>query len=254
MTEKNSEIKVRNVSKSFYTGKDKKLLKVLENINFSVFKGEFFCIIGPSGCGKTTLLNLLGGFEKPTKGKILVESKEVNEPQKKYFTLFQDYALFPWKTVLQNVCFGLEESGLKKEEIILTSRKFIELVGLKDFENNYPHQLSGGMKRRVSIARALAMKPSVLFMDEPFAGLDMFTRLKMEEELKNINKKTKITIVFITHDIDSAIFLGNRIALMQPRPGKIKKIINNKNVKSMKRSSKEFFNLKTKILDEFKNC
>ncbi|AGK52569.1 ABC transporter ATP-binding protein [Bacillus sp. 1NLA3E] len=197
----------------------------LENINFEVKTGEFMVLVGPSGCGKSTLLDLLGGLTKPTTGKILLDGKQIEGPGLDRGIVFQQYALFPWKTAQENIEFGLEAKGVQKKERSEKARHFLSLVGLGGFENRFPHELSGGMKQRVAIARSLAYDPDVLLMDEPFAALDAQTRETLQSELLRIWEQTKKTIVFITHGIDEAVYLGQRVAVMTSRPGKIKQII-----------------------------
>ncbi|MEC2075375.1 ABC transporter ATP-binding protein [Metabacillus fastidiosus] len=199
----------------------------LKNVHFSVKTGEFLSLVGPSGCGKSTLLDLLGGLTKPTSGRILLDGKPIDGPGLDRGIVFQQYALFPWKTAKGNIEFGLESKGVPKKERTEIARHFLSLVGLSGFENRYPHELSGGMKQRVAIARSLAFNPEVLLMDEPFAALDAQTRETLQTELLQIWEKTKKTIIFITHGIDEAVYLGQRVAVMTSRPGTIKQIINN---------------------------
>ncbi|MFC4099507.1 ABC transporter ATP-binding protein [Paenibacillus xanthanilyticus] len=197
----------------------------LRDINFDVKTGEFMVIVGPSGCGKSTLLDLLGGLTKPTSGSILIDGKPIKGPALDRGIVFQQYALFPWKTARGNIEFGLEAKGIRGKERTERAREFLSLVGLGGFEDRYPHELSGGMKQRVAIARSLAYDPDVLLMDEPFAALDAQTRETLQSELLKIWEKTKKTIVFITHGIDEAVYLGQRVAVMTSRPGRIKEII-----------------------------
>lgn len=216
-----------NVKKT-YVNKQQSIV-ALENINFNIGAGELFCILGPSGCGKSTLLRCIAGFETVTEGEIYVGGKPVGEPGPDRTMVFQGFdQLLPWKTVLGNVLYPLEVNKIgTKQERNEAAREFIELVGLEEFKDNYPHQLSGGMKQRVAIARALALKPKVLLMDEPFASLDAQTRTTLQTELIEIWEKFKITIVFITHNIQEAIILGSRIGVMSKRPGTIKEIVEN---------------------------
>ncbi|GAB6256364.1 ABC transporter ATP-binding protein [Peribacillus simplex] len=199
----------------------------IKNVHFSVKSGEFLTLVGPSGCGKSTLLDLLGGLTKPTSGQILLDGKPIEGPGLDRGIVFQQYALFPWKTAKGNIEFGLESKGVPKKERTEIARHFLSLVGLSGFENRYPHELSGGMKQRVAIARSLAFDPEVLLMDEPFAALDAQTRETLQTELLRIWEQTKKTIVFITHGIDEAVYLGQRVAVMTSRPGTIKQIIDN---------------------------
>lgn len=197
----------------------------IKDVSFDVYPGEFLVIVGPSGCGKSTLLDLLGGLTQPSAGKILLDGRAITGPGMDRGIVFQQYALFPWLTALQNVAFGLEVKGLGEKSRAELAQKYLSLVGLDGFEHRHPHELSGGMKQRVAIARSLAYDPAVLLMDEPFAALDAQTRETLQGELLNIWKTSKKTIVFITHGIDEAVSLGTRVALMTSRPGRIKNII-----------------------------
>lgn len=221
------KIRFEYVTKSFSKRGKKKGEKfvAVQDINFHVNKGEFLTLVGPSGCGKSTLLDLLGGLSKPTKGRILLNHREVTGPGLDRGIVFQQYALFPWKTVLGNVVFGLQAKGIPKNERNEKAKYYIDLVGLSKFSNHYPHELSGGMRQRVAIARSLAYDPEVLLMDEPFAALDAQTRENLQEELLHIWQKTKKTIVFITHGIDEAIYLGQRVVVLTPNPGRVKAIV-----------------------------
>ena len=197
----------------------------LEDITLDVKSGEFLALVGPSGCGKSTLLDLLGGLEAPTSGRILLDGRPIEGPARDRGIVFQQYALFPWRTAVQNVEFGLDIAGLKSKARREKALHYLDLVGLSAFANRYPHELSGGMKQRVAIARSLAYDPEVLMMDEPFAALDAQTRETLQSELLRIWRRTGKTIVFITHGIDEAVVLGQRVAVMTSRPGRIKQII-----------------------------
>jgi len=197
----------------------------IKDVELEVNTGEFLVIVGPSGCGKSTLLDLLGGLTAPSSGRILLDGKAVTGPGMDRGIVFQQYALFPWLTALENVAFGLEVKGLPEQERREQAQRYLELVGLKGFEHRHPHELSGGMKQRVAIARSLAYDPAVLLMDEPFAALDAQTREILQGELVKIWQASQKTIVFITHGIDEAVCLGSRVALMTSRPGRIKTII-----------------------------
>lgn len=246
----NEQIVVKNVNKCFSFGQPDELY-ALDITNLIIKKGEFFCLLGPSGCGKTTLLNILAGFEKPTNGKVLINGKEITKPDNKYITVFQEHGLFPWRTVLGNVKFGLEIKKSEKSKINKIALRYIKLVGLEGFESSYPDELSGGMKQRVAIARALAVKPEIIFMDEPFGALDTLTRLKMQEEFIRIWQETQKTIIFVTHNIDEAIYLGDRVAVMSPRPGKIKKIFNILIERPRHKLDEQLLNVKKEIYGEF---
>jgi NitT/TauT family transport system ATP-binding protein len=197
----------------------------LDDITLDVKSGEFLALVGPSGCGKSTLLDLLGGLEAPTSGRILLDGRPIEGPARDRGIVFQQYALFPWRTAVQNVEFGLDIAGLKSKARREKALHYLDLVGLSAFANRYPHELSGGMKQRVAIARSLAYDPEVLMMDEPFAALDAQTRETLQSELLRIWRRTGKTIVFITHGIDEAVVLGQRVAIMTSRPGRIKQVI-----------------------------
>jgi NitT/TauT family transport system ATP-binding protein len=197
----------------------------LDDITLDVKSGEFLALVGPSGCGKSTLLDLLGGLEAPTSGRILLDGRPIMGPARDRGIVFQQYALFPWRTAGQNVEFGLDIAGLKSKARREKALHYLDLVGLSAFADRYPHELSGGMKQRVAIARSLAYDPEVLLMDEPFAALDAQTRETLQGELLRIWRRTGKTIVFITHGIDEAVVLGQRVAVMTSRPGRIKQVI-----------------------------
>lgn len=238
-------ISVENVSKTF-SRKDSNN-KALDNINLNIETGEFVCLLGPSGCGKSTLMNMMAGFFEPSEGKIDIDGEIVTRPRLDRVTIFQNYGLLPWRTVERNVQLGLESMKIAKNERKKISDKYIELVGLGEFKNSYPAELSGGMKQRVAIARALAVKPKILFMDEPFAALDPVIRVKLQEDLIKIWEEEKMTVVFVTHDVEEAICLGTKIVIMAPHPGRIKQVINNTLPKPVKRSGTEFYGLKDRI-------
>jgi NitT/TauT family transport system ATP-binding protein len=197
----------------------------LEDITLDVRPGEFLALVGPSGCGKSTLLDLLGGLTAPTSGRILLDGRPIEGPARDRGIVFQQYALFPWRTAGQNVEFGLDIAGLKAKQRREIARHYLDLVGLTAFADRYPHELSGGMKQRVAIARSLAYDPEVLLMDEPFAALDAQTRETLQGELLRIWRATGKTIIFITHGIDEAVVLGQRVAVMTSRPGRIKHVV-----------------------------
>jgi len=192
-------------------------LLVIEKINLSIRKGEFLVVLGPSGCGKSTFLYMLAGFEKPSRGNIYIHGKEINKPGRDRGFVFQDYALFPWRTVLGNVMSGIKEKKNRR----VTAMEFIERVGLTEFANVYPHKLSGGMKQRVAIARALAYNPEILLMDEPFGALDAQTRKLMQQELLKVLRELNKTVVFVTHSVVEAVYLADRVIVMSKRPAKI---------------------------------
>lgn len=197
----------------------------LQDINFKTHRREFVCVIGPSGCGKSTLIRILAGLESHSSGEVLLDGKPVNGPGRDRGMVFQGYTLFPWLTVKKNVMFGLEVNNAGRNEAESQARQWLELVGLSKFADHYPHQLSGGMKQRVAIARALANQPRILLMDEPFGALDAQTRAKMQSHLLEIWKNIDITILFITHDLDEAIFLADRILVLKAHPGAVQELI-----------------------------
>jgi NitT/TauT family transport system ATP-binding protein len=220
------KIEVKNLCKTFQSSeKGSGATEVLKEINFGIREGEILCLLGPSGCGKTTVLNVIAGFQKPTQGEVLVGGRRVDRPGPDRGVIFQEHGLFPWRTVLQNILFGPEMMGRKGPESLSLADQYIDLIGLRGFENHYPHQLSGGMQQRVSIARVLVNRPDILLMDEPFGKLDAQTRGTMQVLLLDVWEKVQPTILFITHDIDEAIFLGDRIFVMSCRPGMILKEI-----------------------------
>ena len=213
-----------DLTKIYEDGK-KGLVTAIDHVNLEVKDGEFVMIVGPSGCGKTTLINILGGLGTATSGQVLLDGKPVQGPGADRGMVFQGYSLFPWLSVQKNVEFGLKMKKMPKAQRAEQAKKFIDLVGLTGFENALPRQLSGGMKQRVAIARTLANEPEILLMDEPFGALDAQTRVVMQELLADISKKTKTTILFITHDIDEAVLLGDRIYVMSRRPGTIREVL-----------------------------
>jgi len=218
----NNKVKItlRNVTKIF--GKNEDRVIALDDVNLEILDNKFTTIVGPSGCGKSTLLYLLAGFEKPSKGDIIKDGKRINRPGPDRGFVFQDFALFPWRSVLGNVMFGLINNGYGKKQAKEIAMNYINLVNLNGFEHAYPHTLSGGMKQRVSIARALAYDPEVLLMDEPFGSLDAQTRKYMQEELVKIWEKFHKTVVFVTHSVIEAVYLSDIIVVMSARPGKVK--------------------------------
>jgi NitT/TauT family transport system ATP-binding protein len=197
----------------------------LEDINFVTHRREFLCVVGPSGCGKSTLVRILAGLEEKTSGDVLLQGKPVEGPGRDRGMVFQGYTLFPWLTVKKNVMFGLEINGFDRSEAERQALQWLQLVGLEKFSEAYPYQLSGGMKQRVAIVRALANRPRVLLMDEPFGALDAQTRCRMQAHLLEIWKKIDITIIFITHDLEEAIFLADRILVLSPHPGRVQELI-----------------------------
>jgi NitT/TauT family transport system ATP-binding protein len=212
-------LEMRNVGKSFV--QNGRSVEALRGANLVVKKGEFICLIGASGCGKSTLLRLAAGFETPTSGNALMWGTPITGPGPSRGMVFQDYGLFPWLTVRDNVGFGPKSRGLRKRDIEETTERFIELVGLSNFADLFPHQLSGGMKQRVAIARVLANDAELVLMDEPFGALDAMTRERLQDELTEIWSRTGLTVLFVTHAIEEAIFLADRVVVMSPGPGRI---------------------------------
>ena len=217
-------IDIESVSQRFEVSGRKSHL-ALSDINLSVADGAFVSILGPSGCGKSTLLYIVGGFVSPTEGVAKVKGNVITGPGPDRGPVFQEFALFPWKTVLGNVMYGLRQQGVKRAEAEAQSRRLIEMVGLKGYENFYPKELSGGMKQRVAIARTLAYRPSVLLMDEPFGALDAHTRTRLQNDLLNIWERDRKTVLFVTHSVDEAVFLSDKVVVMTRSPGRIKEIV-----------------------------
>jgi len=214
-----TKIGIRSVTKTFGA------LTALDDVSLDIADGTFLSLVGPSGSGKSTLLDLLGGLATPTSGEVLIDGEPVRGPGLDRGVVFQQYALFPWRTARANVEFGLEGGSLGKRQRAERAREYLALVGLSGFEDRYPHELSGGMKQRVAIARSLAYDPAVLLMDEPFAALDAQTREQLQDELLRIWRRTGKTIVFVTHGIDEAVYLGQRVAVLTSRPGRLKAVV-----------------------------
>ena len=216
---------IRDLSKIYYDIYTGQHVAAVEEVSLEIGNGEFVAILGPSGCGKTTLLNMVAGFIPPTRGEILLNGRRIQGPGPDRGVVFQSFALFPWKTVLDNVVFGLKMRGVPKEERDRIAREYIALVGLEGFENRYPHELSGGMQQRVGVARVLANKPDLMLMDEPFASVDAQTRMTLQEELTRIWGARQPTILFVTHDVEEAVFLANRVVVLTPRPGRVRETV-----------------------------
>jgi NitT/TauT family transport system ATP-binding protein len=216
---------VQALEKVFTTGEGERVV-ALDRVSFQAFRREFLCVIGPSGCGKSTLARLVAGLEPCSGGRILLDGKPVDGPGPDRGMVFQGYTLFPWLTVLKNVMFGLEVSqGMSSNGAEAEARQWLDLVGLAKFSSSYPHELSGGMKQRVAIARALANRPRILLMDEPFGALDAQTRAQMQSYLLQIWREVEITIVFITHDLDEAVYLADRILILDAHPGRVRELM-----------------------------
>ncbi len=221
------KVEVDSVNKSFYRrdGGKFKLLKIVEDLSFTVSDKEFVVIVGPSGCGKTTLLRLIDGLIQPDAGRISINGRSPSAPGPDKGVVFQSFRLLPWKNVLENIAFPLAIQGLHKEKRMARALEYAKLVGLTGFEHSYPHELSGGMQQRVGLARALAMDPEILLMDEPFASLDAQIREIMQLELLKIWSQKKTTVIFVTHSLDEAVLLADRIVLLGPRPSTVKEVI-----------------------------
>ncbi|AMD17691.1 nitrate ABC transporter ATP-binding protein [Methanobrevibacter sp. YE315] len=243
-------IEVKNIYKTFKSKKTNQL-SVLENINLTINDGELICLLGPSGCGKTTLLRLIAGLEQPTSGEIVANGEVVKKPSGDRAVIFQQYSLFPWLTVLQNVTFGLEMTNKgSKAENIAAAERYLTSVGLIDFKDSYPHELSGGMKQRVAIIRSLLNHSPILLMDEPFSAVDMQNRHSLQEQLIGVWKRFENTIVFVTHDVDEAVYLADKIVILDKNPGRIAKIVEVDIERPRKRESPEFIALQESIVDQ----
>lgn len=247
MVKNEGKIVVSNLSCEFIDHEGNKMT-ALDKVNLEFTSGEFVSIVGPSGCGKSTLLRIIAGLQKSTSGSALLDNSEINAPSYERGLVFQDPTLFPWLNVHDNVATGLVARKLYKERKNDVT-EYIELVGLKGFEKSYPHQLSGGMAQRVAIARALVNHPKVLLLDEPLGALDAFTRMYMQDEILRIWKERKSTMVLVTHDVDEAIYLSDKIVIMSPRPGRVQKVIDVNMARPRRRNGKEFTELRNEILE-----
>lgn len=242
-----SYIHIENAGKTFLQNGEE--FTALSDVNLDIEKGEFICLLGPSGCGKSTLLNGIAGFDLVNKGSITIDGQEVKGPSTNNVTIFQNYGLLPWRTVLKNVELGLESQKIDKKKRKEIARKYLQVVKLEKFENSFPHQLSGGMQQRVAIARALAVNPDILFMDEPFGALDAITRMKLQDDILDICKNEKKTIIFVTHDIEEAVYLADRIVVMTPNPGKVKGVLTVPLHHFRDRTSGDFLLVRDKIFE-----
>lgn len=242
-------IDVSNVTISFE--EENQTHVILDDVSLNIEKGEFICLLGPSGCGKSTLLNAMAGFLKPTSGEIKIENQIVQKPSMKYVTIFQNYGLLPWRTVQKNVELGLETQKYSKEKKAQIASHYLKMVGLEHATKKRPAQLSGGMQQRVAIARALAVEPDILFMDEPFGALDAITRMKLQTDILEIAQDTKKTVVFVTHDIEEAVFLADRIVIMSANPGRIKALLTVQLPKHRDRTSNDFLMIRDKVYEIF---
>ena len=226
MADAQAKLRVERLSHEFASPSSDHRLRVLENMDFSARPGEFIAMVGPSGCGKSTLLSLVDGLLRPASGRVLMDGREVTRPGADRAMVFQAASLFPWRTILGNIAYGLEIQGVGHRRANDRAMEMVELVGLKGFEQFYPYSISGGMAQRVNLARALAVDPDILLMDEPFASLDAHTREAMQAELLRIWGATRKTILFVTHQIEEAVFLADRVLVLTARPGPIKLSVN----------------------------
>ena len=241
-------LEVKNISRTFVSD-DKEIMEALSGISFEVKDEEFICLLGPSGCGKTTLLRIIAGLESASAGQVMLNGSVIARPSPRMAMIFQEYSLYPWRTVEENVALGLELRGMKAQDRITEAEKYLDLVGLSGFGKRHPHELSGGMRQRVAVARALAIEPSILLMDEPFGALDAQTRNRMQHELLRIWEKTKKTILFVTHSVDEAVFLADRIVVLTHRPGRIKEIVSIPGSRPRDRTGEEFGQIRRHLLD-----
>lgn len=224
-------------------------VEALSDINLEIVDKEFVCLLGPSGCGKTTLLRIIGGLDQATSGTALLDGQPITGPDPRTAMIFQEYSLYPWRTVLDNVTFGLEIRGVEKEKRSALAHTYLEMVGLSGFARSYPYELSGGMRQRVAVARALAVEPEVLLMDEPFGALDAQTRNRMQKELLEIWEKTKKTIIFVTHSVDEAVYMSDRIVVLTRRPGTVREVMEIPIPRPRDRTSTEFARIRRHVLD-----
>lgn len=239
-------LSIRNVSKQYAV--ESNSIQVLDNITLTVTRGEFVSIVGPSGCGKSTLLRLVIGLEQDYRGEILLDGEKITGPSLKRGIVFQEHRLFPWLTVEANIGLGLETARMSDAEKHRAIREHVDLVGLQGFEKAYPYQLSGGMAQRAAIARALVNRPEILLLDEPLGALDAFTRVSLQNELQRIWRQEHLTMILVTHDVEEAVYLGDQVVVMHPRPGKIQKIIPTLLAHPRHKLSPEFVKLKEEVL------
>lgn len=246
-------LELKDIDRTYIDGDDPTtatVVEALKGINLQIFEGEFVSIIGTSGCGKTTMLRLIGGLDKPQAGRVLLRDTPVTGPDPERAYVFQQGSLFPWLTVEQNIAAGLKARHVYRQQKDKVEQ-FVRLIGLEGFEKAYPHQISGGMNQRVAIARALINDPAVLLMDEPMGALDTFTRADLQDKLLEIWEQNRTTMILVTHDVDEAIYLSDRIVIMTPRPGKISEVLPVRLPHPRDRGGLEFMNLRRKILDRF---
>jgi NitT/TauT family transport system ATP-binding protein len=248
------KLEIRDLNKSFAKDDGSRLV-VLDHVTFDVKDKEFVCILGSSGCGKTTLLRMIAGLDTAESGSVVLDGEEMKGTNPKVGMVFQEYSLFPWRTVIDNIAFGLEMQGVAREERYRIAERFLKLVNLAPFRDSYPSELSGGMRQRVAVARALALDPVLLLMDEPFGALDAQTRNMLQQELLEIWEETKKTIIFITHSVDEAVYLSDRIIVLTPRPGRVCQIFKIDLPRPRNRTSVEFAQVRREVLDLInQNC
>ena len=245
-------LEIIGLNKTFSDNKSAETVQVLNDINYHVQDGRFVSIVGPSGCGKTTLLRIIAGLEESSGGNLLLNGREISNDVNRIGLVFQEYALFPWRTTLQNIELGLEMMDVPKEERRLTAMNYIRSFGLTDFENRYPHELSGGMQQRVAIARTLITDPKVVLMDEPFGSLDSQTRNNLQGFLLSLWQKKKVSIIFVTHNVDEAVFLSDEVLVFSKRPARIVAQFDISSPRPRERTSTECNQMRKMILDALK--
>lgn len=243
-------IKIEGLSRTYVLSNGQRST-ALEKVDLEIRQGEFICLLGPSGCGKSTLLNMIAGFDKPSTGIVNIKGALVDKPSIDRITIFQNYGLLPWRTVTKNVELGLEAKISDKRKRCEIAEEYIRLVGLSDYKKHHPAQLSGGMQQRVALARALAVDPEILLMDEPLGALDAMTRMNMQEEIERLWLEKQKTIIFVTHDIEEAVFLADRIVMMTPGPGRIKSIIDVPLARKRDRTSPDFLKIRDQVFAGF---
>jgi NitT/TauT family transport system ATP-binding protein len=242
------DLRLEHLGKEFVTTTGEHIF-ALEDISLEVHDEEFICLLGPSGCGKTTLLRIIGGLDHATSGSALLNGVRISGPNPKTAMIFQEYSLYPWRDVMENIMLGLEIRGAPTEKCLAAAKHYLSMVGLEGFERTYPYELSGGMRQRVAVARALAVEPEILLMDEPFGALDAQTRNRMQLELLRIWEKTRKTVIFVTHSVDEAVFLADRIVVLTRRPGRVKEIVDVPQQHPRERTAQTFVEIRRHVLE-----